>query len=82
MNRILPLIAIALFVSSCDSGPRELVLARPDSQIDEDIAANLAQLLAEDAAIGITLSADALSGADALVRSRHLGPGRYRPRIQ
>jgi TRAP-type uncharacterized transport system substrate-binding protein len=66
MIRILKFAAIAVILSSCDSRPHELVLVRPDSPVDRDIAASLVELLDDEAAVEITLTDKAMSGGDAL----------------
>ena len=67
MNRLLAAAVFAFLLSSCDNGPHELILARPDTRIDQEIAANLIELLGDDAAVRIRLSADAMSGGEALL---------------
>jgi TRAP-type uncharacterized transport system substrate-binding protein len=66
MIRILQVAAIAVILSSCDSRPRELVLARPDSPVDADIAANLVELLDDEASIKLVLTDASMTGGDAL----------------
>ena len=66
MIRLLPIAALAALLSGCDTARRYLVLVRPDSDIDSDIAANLVDLLDEEAAIEINLTEEAMAGGDAL----------------
>ena len=66
MIRILNIAAIAVILSSCGSGSRELVLAKPDSEIDREIATNLVDLLGDEAAVDITFTEDSLTGGQAL----------------
>jgi len=66
MIRLLPIAAISILLSGCDTASRDLVLVRPDSDIDRDIAASLVELLDDGAAVEITLTDEAMSGGDAL----------------
>lgn len=66
MIRILGVTAIALILSSCDSGLRSLVLVKPDGDIDRDIAANLVDLLDDEASIIVELTDRAMTGGQAL----------------
>lgn len=66
MIRILQIAAIVLVLSSCDSHQHKLVLARPDSPVDADIAANLVELLGDEASIDLVLADESMTGGEAL----------------
>jgi hypothetical protein len=66
MIRILNIAAIAIILSSCGNGSRELVLAKPEGEVDREIAANLVDLLGNEAAVDITLTKDSMTGGQAL----------------
>lgn len=73
MIRFLLLTTFAIILSSCDNAPDELILVRPDADIDRNIAENLVQLFDDDASINVRLSDDRLTGGEAL---RALADGR------
>jgi len=67
MIRILPIVAFFVLLSACDNAPRELVLVKPDTAVDGEIATNLAALVDQDASVRITLTDTAMTGGDALL---------------
>lgn len=67
MIRPLLIIAVALVTASCDNARRELVLVRPDGELDQEIAENLAELSGDESSIDLVLTTDALTGGQALL---------------
>lgn len=67
MIRPLPIIIVTLILASCGNAPGELVLARPDAPIDQQIALDLVRLFGDESAIELVLSDVAMTGGDALV---------------
>jgi TRAP-type uncharacterized transport system substrate-binding protein len=67
MNRLSPIIVIASLLTACDSVSRDLVLARPDSPIDQQIVASMVELFDEQSAVRIRLSDQPMTGGDALL---------------
>ena len=67
MIRLLLIICIALVITACDNVSRELVLVRPDGEIDQEIVENMADLLGGKSAIELALTADPMTGGDALI---------------
>ena len=67
MIRLLLIICIALVITACDNVSRELVLVRPDGEIDQEIVENMADLLGGKSTIELALTADPMTGGDALI---------------
>ncbi len=67
MIRPLLIIAVAVVIASCDAARQELVLVRPDGPVDQAIAENMVELLGDDSAVDLVLSADEMTGGDALL---------------
>jgi TRAP-type uncharacterized transport system substrate-binding protein len=67
MIRLLLVIGIALVITACDNVSRELVLVRPDGEIDQEIVENMAELLGGESSIDVVLTRDAMTGGDALI---------------
>jgi TRAP-type uncharacterized transport system substrate-binding protein len=67
MIRPLLIIAVAIALSACDNTAKELVLVRPDSPIDQKIAADLVGLFGDEAVIDLVLTDHAMAGGDAVV---------------
>ncbi|NIL93496.1 MAG: hypothetical protein GTO71_03410 [Woeseiaceae bacterium] len=67
MIRLLLLFVIALVLPSCDRDSRELVLVRPASEIDQEIAESLVGLMDDESSVAIKLSQESLAGAEAVL---------------
>ena len=65
--RPLLFLVVALAVASCDSVSRELILVRPQGEIDQEIVENMAGLFGDDSAVDLVLTSDAMTGGDALL---------------
>lgn len=65
--RLLLISILTLAVAACDSGSRELVLVRPQGEIDQEIVENMVELFGDDSAVGLVLTGDAMTGGDALL---------------
>jgi NMT1 family protein len=66
MIRLLTIAVVSMALTSCESAPKELVLARPDGTIDGEIATSLVDLLDDTATVRVTLSEEAMTGGEAL----------------
>lgn len=66
MIRILITAVLSLVLTACDSRPRELVLVRPETAIDQDIAASVIDLMGDEASVTIKLSDNSMAGGEAL----------------
>lgn len=67
MIRPLLFIAALLATTACSEAGRELVLVRPDSPIDQEIVASLADLFDDESAIDLVMTDASMTGGDALV---------------